>query len=63
MKLQESAACFPTGRIRFENPSGELGAPLQGQAFLYLGDDVDSFTRTFAAFGKCVVILQESRAA
>jgi phage N-6-adenine-methyltransferase len=46
-----SAVCFPQSRIRFLSPDGELGSPLQGQAFLYIGDDVKSFKRVFEKFG------------
>jgi ParB family chromosome partitioning protein len=48
-----SAICFPTGRIRFLAPRGELRAPLQGQALLYLGDDPGGFSAAFSAFGLC----------
>lgn len=43
--------CFPTGRIRFLSPTGEKGAPLQGQAILYIGPNVAGFTAAFADFG------------
>lgn len=49
-----SAVCFPRGRVRFWGPEGETGAPLQGQAVLYLGDEVDRFV---AAFGEIGLIL------
>ncbi len=42
---------FPRGRVRFWQPSGTLGAPLQGQAVLYLGPNVDLFLTEFKAFG------------
>lgn len=42
-----AAVCFPTGRIKFLDEQGKPGAPLQGQAALYYGDDVDRFARAF----------------
>jgi ParB family chromosome partitioning protein len=60
-----SAACFPTGRIKFLAPDGSSvggdvegfatrkGGPLQGQAILYMGSDPDRFCRAFEKFG-CV---------
>ena len=58
-----SALCFPQSRIRFLAPDGELGAPLQGQAFLYFGSDVSSFSDVFGAFGPCLSHVQEGGAA
>jgi phage N-6-adenine-methyltransferase len=51
-----SAICFLRGRVRYLNPEGEpSGAPLQGQAIIYLGDDVSAFKRVFAPIGYVVV--------
>jgi ParB family chromosome partitioning protein len=47
-----SAACFPSRRIKFLRPEGEDGAPLQGQALLYLGGDVGAFRAAFGKFGR-----------
>lgn len=46
-----SAVVFPRGRVRFWQPDGRLGAPLQGQAILYFGSNVDSFLSEFSTFG------------
>ena len=47
-----SAVCFPTHRIKFMDLNGEAnGAPLQGQAVLYLGMRADRFVTNFQQFG------------
>ena len=46
-----SAFCFPKGRIRFVSPNGVLGAPLQGQAIIYIGANPDKFIDVFRALG------------
>jgi phage N-6-adenine-methyltransferase len=46
-----SAICFTRGRIKFYEPSGDVAAPTQGQAFFYFGSDVPKFAETFAAIG------------
>lgn len=55
-----SCICFPRGRIRFESPSGEKGAPLQGQAFLYGAQDncenIEAFIKEFKSYGFCAVV-------
>lgn len=53
-----AAMCFPTGRLRFWGPGKEPGAsvPLQGQAVVYIGDDVDRFCDTFKPFGFVVTV-------
>lgn len=45
------AAVFTTGRIKFVSPEGEKNSPLQGQAFLYYGDNIDLFLSEFGRFG------------
>jgi phage N-6-adenine-methyltransferase len=50
-----SAICFPKTRIRFLDPDGlPSGSPLQGQAIIYSGSDVASFTEVFCQFGLVV---------
>jgi ParB family chromosome partitioning protein len=47
-----SAVCFPTGRIRFVNKEGKPGgAPLQGQAVIYFGTQIQKFISEFKSFG------------
>jgi phage N-6-adenine-methyltransferase len=51
MAQEASAVCFPRGRVRFLDPKGQPGAPLQGQALLYFGANVDGFKAAFNQFG------------
>lgn len=46
-----SAVCFPKSRVRFLDPNGNPGAPLQGQAIIYLGKKSEKFCSTFGKFG------------
>lgn len=50
-----SAACFIKGRVKFVDRDGNPGAPLQGQAVLYAGKNVDSFTSAFSKFGVVMI--------
>lgn len=50
-----SAVCFPAGRIKFLDEEGNPGAPLQGQVFLYFGDETPSFAEVFKVFGAVLV--------
>ena len=48
-----SAVCFPRGRVRFLDASGRpIGAPLQGQAVVYLGKDPAGFAGAFHGLGR-----------
>lgn len=51
-----SAVCFPSRRVRFWQPGGEFGQPLQGQAVLYLGDNTGLFMDVFRQFGFVAVL-------
>lgn len=48
-----TAVCLPRSRIRFIDPDGSPGgAPLQGQAIIYMGSNVSAFKDAFASEGK-----------
>lgn len=51
MVSKASAILFHKGRIRFVKRDGEHGAPLQGQAFIYYGDNPERFLEVFSQFG------------
>lgn len=50
-----TAICFPTGRVKFWHPERE-SAPLQGQAVIYFGENVEAFRAEFLQFGFTVVL-------
>ena len=52
MAEHASAVCFPKSRIRFLDPNGKPGAPLQGQAILYFGKFQIAFSDEFQKYGK-----------
>ena len=45
-----AAICFPKGRIKFWAPAKE-SAPLQGQAIIYIGNNLIEFCARFGGFG------------
>jgi phage N-6-adenine-methyltransferase len=53
LAASSSALCFPKGRIKFWHPD-KVAVPLQGQAFIYLGDAPEDFTDEFSKFGLTV---------
>jgi ParB family chromosome partitioning protein len=57
-----SAICFPTGRVRFWHPTKASATPLQGQAVIYIGDQVFLFCATFQAFGFLTVVQHDATA-
>lgn len=47
-----TAISYPAGRIRFIDPNGApSGAPLQGQSFIYFGNESQTFLHVFRQFG------------
>jgi len=47
------AICFKRGRVKFIDMDGNpSGAPLQGQAMLYFGENIETFNKEFSKFGK-----------
>lgn len=46
-----NAVVFPQGRIRYDSPEGKKGTPLQGQAFIYFGNDCNCFLQEFEQYG------------
>jgi len=60
MAKQASAICFPAGRVRFIDKAGNpSGAPLQGQAVIYMGRCVGKFKSAFARFGWIVQVCHD----
>lgn len=46
-----AAVVFPSGRVRFWSVGGSVGAPLQGQAIIYMGDNAKGFLAEYRRFG------------
>lgn len=46
-----TAICFPKSRIRFLQHGAKRGSPLQGQALLHFGTDVEKFIEVFGEQG------------
>ena len=46
-----AAVVFPKGRVRYTTPHGEMGAPLQGQAVIYVGKNPEKFLTEFRPLG------------
>lgn len=51
-----SAVCFPKSRVKFYMPDGKTGAPLQGQAVLYIGKNTQRFTDSFQKMGWVAIV-------
>ena len=53
MLIHAAAVCFISRRVKFIDMNGEpSGAPLQGQAILYFGNNKALFAEAFTQFGK-----------
>jgi len=50
-----SSICFIKGRVKFLDPDGNQGAPLQGQAIIYIGKKYKKFIKAFGEFGKVLI--------
>ena len=48
---EAAAVVFPQGRVKFNSPTGEQAFPLQGQAVIYFGTNMDRFFDEFGSFG------------
>ena len=55
MVSMADAVCFPRSRVKFYMPDGKTGAPLQGQALLYFGENVGGFIEKFSVKGWCAI--------
>jgi len=51
-----SGICFPRQRVRFWHPEKTSATPLQGQACVYMGQNLEAFRREFHAFGFVVTL-------
>lgn len=51
MAATATAICFPKTRVKFLDPEGKPGAPLQGQAIIYFGTDPSAFVQEFTQYG------------
>lgn len=51
-----SMVCFPKSRVKFYMPDGKTGAPLQGQAVLYIGKNAESFYKAFKEIGWVAIL-------
>jgi phage N-6-adenine-methyltransferase len=49
-----SRICFTRGRIGFLRPDGSPGAPTNGSALFYFGEEPDAFAREFGSTGLVV---------
>ncbi len=55
LALISAAICLYKSRVRFLDQNGEPGAPLQGQAIMYAGDEKRKFEDVFRGFGIVLV--------
>ena len=51
MMAVAAAVAFIKSRVRFLDPEGNPGAPLQGQCVLYFGENKERFSNEFSRFG------------
>lgn len=53
-----SVVCFVKSRVKFWMPDGKTGAPLQGQAIVYIGNESDRFANAFESVGWCANVIR-----
>lgn len=53
--LFEYPICFPEKRIHFINKDGNQSSPTIGNAFVYLGKNINKFVEVFSQFGTVVM--------
>ena len=46
------SVCFPKGRIQYVSQFGKSNSPLQGQVFIYFGDNQKKFQSVFSKIGR-----------
>ena len=56
-----SAVVFTRGRIRYVSPERDSLAPLQGQAFIYFGNNTERFINVFSAVGWGAIVYDGTR--
>lgn len=56
-----SAVVFSRGRIRYVSPERDSLAPLQGQAFIYFGNNTERFINVFSAVGWGAIVYDGTR--
>ena len=55
MLKEVSAVCLKSGRIKFLDETGSpANTPLQGQVFLYFGQNTEAFKEEFSQYGVCL---------
>lgn len=59
---ESDAVCFLKGRVKFIDTYGNAsGAPLQGQAVIYMGGNTKEFFYNFFELGLCLTMMREER--
>lgn len=53
-----SVVCFVKSRVKFWMPDGKTGAPLQGQAIVYIGNESYRFANAFESVGWCANVIR-----
>lgn len=57
-----SAICFLRGRVRFLDRTGKpANTPVQGQAVIYLGENIKAFNRVFGALGFVSFVMSKQK--